>query len=190
MTRNEMNNNAIRTAIGNAVANCTNTISVDELIKLEAFETRNLTEELNEKRKEVEALESLIKECEETKEKQEAQAKAKAKAEEMFLGTLNASGKETLSYLEGLETLAKGEQYTLVKNIESVFRKYSKSCELSITANLAAYVAILVKEEQREVIDLLEQITLKIHKIQCESNIPDERVIGTFNVLFAIQELY
>ena len=187
-------NNLIKTAISQAVANCTNQISLEDMIKLESFETtienRNLSEELAQKKEEVKNLEATIKECEEAKAKADAQEKAKKEAEEMFLGTLNASGKETLSYLEGLETLAKGEQLTLVKNIESVFRKYSKSCELAITANLAAYVAILIKEEQREVINLLESITLKIHKIQCASNIPDERVIGTFNVLFAIQDLY
>ena len=185
-------NNVIRTAMATAISNCSNNISLEELenISSETITTCNLSELLQEKQEEVKKIEDLIKECEDVKANAEAQAKAKAKAEEGFLSTLNASGKEALAYLEGMKTLAKGEQLTLVKNIEGVFRKYSKICELAITANLAAYVAILVKEEQRDIIDLLEQITLKIHKIQCASNIPDERVIGTFNVLFAIQELY
>lgn len=188
------NSKNFKNTLGQAIANCTNNVSREDMIKRQAFETTvetgNISEQLAQKKQEVKQLEDLIKKCEDVKANAEAQAKAKAKAEEEFLSTLNASGKEALAYIEGLETLAKGEQLTLVKNIKGVFRKYSKRCELSITANMAAYVAILVKEEQRDVIDLLEQITLKIHKIRCVSNIPDERVIGTFNVLFAIQDLY
>ena len=199
-TNNNGNRNtALETALEGIIKNCTNIVKFADMEKLAIGTscegdyiccTVDITEKLQKAKEEVERLESVISECEAAKAKTEAQEKAKKEAEEMFLGTLNASGKETLSYLEGLETLAKGEQLTLVKNIESVFRKYSKSCELAMTANLAAYVAILIKEEQREVINLLESITLKIHKIQCAANIPDERVIGTFNVLFAIQDLY
>ena len=60
-------NNSIKTAISQAVANCTNQISIEEMIKLESFETRNLTEELAQKKKEVADLEATITEAEEAK---------------------------------------------------------------------------------------------------------------------------
>lgn len=48
-TNNNGNRNtALETALKGIIKNCTNTISIDELIKLESFETRNLTEELSE----------------------------------------------------------------------------------------------------------------------------------------------
>ena len=106
------------------------------------------------------------------------------------MSTLTASGKEVLSYLEGLKTLARNEQLTLVGNIERIFKGYSKGGELTATANMAAYVAILVKEEKQEVINLLESITLKIDKIQCTSNVNDEKVIGLLNILLAVQNIY
>ena len=191
-------NNSIKTAISqaisNAVANCSNQVKFEDMIKLESFETtietRNISEELSQKRKEVEALEKLIAEAEECKAKQEAQESAKAKAEEMFMSTLTASGKEVLSYLEGLQTLARGESLTLVENLTKIFKKYAKGIELMLTANLAAYVAILVKEEKKEVIDLLESITLKVDKIQCTSNVNEERVVGLLNILLAVQDIY
>ena len=187
-------NNTIKNVISQAINNCSNNVSVEELEKFSSFETTvetcNISELLSQKKQEVAELEKTINECEDCKAKQEAQAKAKAKAEEMFLGTLTASGKEVLSYLEGLQTLARGESLTLVGNIERIFKGYSKGGELTATANMAAYVAILVKEEKQEVINLLESITLKIDKIQCTSNVNDEKVIGLLNILLAIQDIY
>ena len=190
-TNNNGNRNtALETALAGIIAECKNIVKLSELEKLESFETRNLTEELSQKKAEVEALELLIKECENCKAKQEAQEAAKRKAEEMFFGTLTASGKEVMAYLEGLQTLAKGEQLTLVKNVVGLFKSYSKGIELSLTANLSAYVSILVKEEQREVINLLESITLKIDAIQCAASVNEERVVGLLNILLAVQDIY
>lgn len=185
-------NNVIRTAMATAISNCSNNISLEELENLssETITTCNLSELLQKKQEEVKNLESLINECEEAKAKAEAQESAKRKAEEMFMSTLTASGKEVLSYLEGLKTLARNEQLTLVGNIERIFKGYSKGGELTATANMAAYVAILVKEEKQEVINLLESITLKIDKIQCTSNVNDEKVIGLLNILLAVQDIY
>ena len=184
------NSKNFKNTLGQAIANCSNQISVEDMIKIEAFETRNLSEELSEKRKEVEALEKLIAEAEDCKAKQEAQESAKAKAEEIFFGTLTSSGKEVMAYLEGLKTLARNEQLTLVGNIERIFKGYSKGGELTATANMAAYVAILVKEEKQEVINLLEAITLKIDAIQCASSVNEERVVGLLNILLAVQDIY
>lgn len=192
----ETMNNTIRTAIGNAVANCTNNISIDELIKLESFETtietRNLTEELSEKRKEVEELEKTIAECEAAKAKQEAAEKAEAEKEAKFINSLTNSEREALAYLEGLQVLASGENENLIKNIMDVYRRYKTSAELSITANIAAYVAILINEERREVINLLETITIKLWDIQQASKKerPDVRLNGLVKILMAVQELY
>ena len=185
-------NNVIRTAMATAISNCSNNISLEELENLssETITTCNLSELLDEKRKEVKQLEATIAECEATKAKQEAQEAAKRKAEEMFFGTLTASGKEVMAYLEGLQTLAKGEQLTLVKNIMALFKSYSKGIELSLTANLSAYVSILVKEEQKEVINLLESITLKVDAIQCAASVNEERVVGLLNILLAVQDIY
>ena len=185
-----MKRSEIKTAIGYAINNCSNQASLEDMLKLESFETVDLTEKLSQKKQEVESLEKLIAEAEECKAKQEAQEAAKRKAEEMFFGTLTASGKEVMAYLEGLQTLAKGEQLTLVKNIVALFKSYSKGIELSLTANLSAYVSILVKEEQKEVINLLESITLKVDAIQCASSVNEERVVGLLNILLAVQDIY
>lgn len=185
-----MKRSEIKTAIGYAINNCSNQASLEDMLKLESFETVDITEKLSQKKQEVELLEKLIAEAEDYKAKQEAQEAAKRKAEEMFFGSLTASGKETMAYLEGLGTLAKGEQLTLINNIKGLFRRYEKGYELAMTANLAAYVAILVKEEQREVINLLESITLKVDAIQCAASVNEERVVGLLNILLAIQDIY
>ena len=82
MKTNEMKN-ALGTIIAEAIKNCSNHVKLEDMIKLESFETRNLTEELNEKRKEVAELEATIAECE--------AAKAKQEAEEKFLSSLSNS---------------------------------------------------------------------------------------------------
>lgn len=187
-------NNVIRTAMATAISNCSNNISLEELENLssETITTCNLSELLDEKRKEVKQLEVTIAECEATKAKQEAQANEKKKAEEKFISSLTNSEREALAYLEGLQTLARGENENLIKNIMEVYRRYTTSTELSITANIAAYVAILIKEEKREVINLLETITIKTWDIQKASKKerPDVRLNGLVRILMAVQELY
>lgn len=189
-------NNVIRTAMATAISNCSNRVKFEDMIKLESFETtietRDLSEELNEKRKEVAELEATIAECEATKAKQEAQANEKKKAEEKFISSLTNSEREALAYLEGLQVLASGENERLIATILEAYRKYTNSVELVITANIAAYTAILIKEERREVIDLLETVTVKMYNIQKASkrDRPDVRLDGLVRILTAIQDLY
>ena len=196
MKRSEMNNNAIRTAISNAVANCTNQVSVEDMIKLSSFETiietRNLSEELAQKKQEVADLEATIAEAEEAKAKQEAAEKAEAEKDAKFISSLTNSEREALAYLEGLQVLASGENEKLVTTILEVYRIYTKGNELVTTANVAAYVAILIREEKKEVIDLLETITIKVWNINKNSKKerPDVRLDGLVRILTAIQDLY
>lgn len=186
-------NNVIRTA-ATAISNCSNNISLEELENLssETITTCNLSELLDEKRKEVKQLEATIAECEATKAKQEAQANEKKKAEEKFISSLTNSEREALAYLEGLQVLAQGENERLISTILEVYRIYTKGNELVTTANVAAYVAILIREEKKEVIDLLETITIKVWNINKNSKKerPDVRLDGLVRVLTAIQDLY
>ena len=189
-----MNNNTLKNTLGQAIANCSNQVKLEDMIKLEAFETRNISEELAQKKAEVEKLESLIAECEEMKAKAEAEEKAEAEKEAKFISSLTNSEREALAYLEGIKTLAitGGEFDTLVENVLKVFKNYTKGTELSMTANLSAYAAIVVKEERREVINLLETITIKLWDIQKASKKerPDTRLDGLVRILMAVQELY
>lgn len=192
MKISEMNTTMTAGTLAELISNCSNNVSIDELIKLESFETRNLSEELDEKRKEVSDLEALIAECDEAKAKADAQEKAKKEAEAKFIGSLTNSEREALAYLEGVSILAQGEMENLIKNVLRVFTKYTKATELSLTANLSAYVAILIKEERKEVIDLLETMTIKAWDIQQASkkDRPDTRLDGLVRILMAVQELY
>ena len=192
MKISEMNTTMTAGTLAELISNCSNNVSIDELIKLESFETRNLSEELDEKRKEVSDLEALIAECDEAKAKADAQEKAKKEAEAKFIGSLTNSEREALAYLEGVSILAQGEMENLLKNVLRVFTKYTKATELSLTANLSAYVAILIKEERKEVIDLLETMTIKAWDIQQASkkDRPDTRLDGLVRILMAVQELY
>lgn len=96
-------NNTIKNTLGQAIANCSNQVKLEDMIKLEAFETRNISEELAQKREEVKNLEGLIKECEEAKAATEANEKAKKEAEAKFINSLTNSEREALAYLEGLQ---------------------------------------------------------------------------------------
>lgn len=187
-------NNVIRTALETAISNCSNNISLEELENLssETITTCNLSELLSQKKQEVKQLEATIAECEQAKAATEAKKKEKEKEAEKFLNSLTPSGREVLAYLEGLQTLARGENENLIKNIMEVYRRYTISTELSITANIAAYVAILIKEEKKEVIDLLETITIKVWDINKNSKKerPDVRLDGLVRILTAIQDLY
>ena len=199
--RNNGSNNAtaLETALEGIIKNCTNIVKLADMEKLAigtscegeyVCSSENITEQLQQAKEEVERLESIISECEEAKRKTEEAKKKENEQEEKFLDSLTASGKEVLSYLEGLQTLARGESLTLVENLTKIFKKYAKGIELMLTANLAAYVAILVKEEKKEVIDLLESITMKVDKIRCTSNVNEERVVGLLNILLAVQDIY
>ena len=187
-----MKRNEIKTAIRYAINNCSNNVSIEDMLKREAFETRNITEELSQKKAEVADLEKTIKECEAAKAATEAAEKAEAEKEAKFISSLTNSEREALAYLEGLQVLASGENENLIKNIMDVYRRYTTSTELSITANIAAYVAILINEERREVINLLETITIKLWDIQQASKKerPDVRLNGLVKILMAVQDLY
>lgn len=192
-TNNNGNRNtALETALAGIIAECKNIVKLSELEKLESFETRNISEELAQKKAEVEKLEATIAEAEDCKAKQEAAEKAEAEKEAKFINSLTNSEREALAYLEGLQVLASGENENLIENIMDIYRRYTTSTELSITANIAAYVAILINEERREVINLLETITIKLWDIQQASKKerPDVRLNGLVKILMAIQELY
>ena len=187
-------NNTINNAISQAVANCTNNVSLEELenISSETITTCNLSELLSQKREEVKNLESVISECEAAKAATEAAEKAEAEKEAKFISSLTNSEREALAYLEGLQVLAQGEMERLVAVVLEAYRKYNKGSELVITANVAAYVAILIKEEQQTVINLLESITIKVCNINKNSKKerPDVRLDGLVRILMAVQELY
>ena len=56
---------------------------------------------------------------------------------------------------------------------------------------MAAYVAILVKEEKKEVIDLLEAITIKVYDIaRNNKGSAGGRVEGLDGILRAVQDVY
>ena len=187
--QNTNRNNTLDQVLTQAVKDCTNVVKIAEL---ETIETRNLTEELEAAKAQVKELEKTIAECEAAKAKAEAEEKAEAEKEAKFISSLTNSEREALAYLEGLQTLARGENENLIKNIMDVYRRYTTSTELSITANIAAYVAILINEERREVINLLETITIKLWDIQQASKKerPDVRLNGLVKILMAVQELY
>ena len=194
-TNNNGNRNtALETALAGIIAECKNIVKLSELENLssETITICNLSELLAQKKQEVADLEATIAEAEEAKAKQEAAEKAEAEKEAKFISSLTNSEREALAYLEGLQTLARGENENLIKNIMEVYRRYTTSTELSITANIAAYVAILIKEEKREVINLLETITIKAWDIQKASKKerPDVRLNGLVRILMAVQELY
>lgn len=185
---NNTGRNTIAQVLESAIKDCTNTVKLSEL---ETLETVNLTEELATAKAQVERLESVIAECEEAKAKTEAKKKKEQEEAEKFLNSLNPSGREVLSYLEGLKTLATGDNITLVDNVLRVFTKYTGSCELTLLANFSAYVALLVKEEKYDQIRLLESISLKVDEIQYEiKGNPDPRVNGLDRILLSIQDIY
>lgn len=181
-------NNTLDQVLTQAVKDCTNVVKIAEL---ETIETRNLTEELEAAKAQVEKLESIITECENMKARAQEEEKKEKEAEQAFLNSLTFPGKEVLSYLEGLKTLAKGDQLTMVEAIIKTFVKYDSKQELIFTANIAAYVAILVREEKKEVIDLLESITIKVYDIARNNNgSAGGRVEGLDRILRAVQDVY
>lgn len=195
-----MKRSEIKTAIGYAINNCSNNISVDELIKLQEFETTietcNLSELLDEKRKEVADLEKTIEEIAQAKAKADAEAKEKAKVEaekqEKFISSLSNSEKETLTYLEGVLTLAKDEDKKLVNMLLDIYANCSVNTELVLTARLASYVTVLVIENQKDTVNLLETITLKIDNIQCnvKAGTVNARLSRFERILLSVQDLY
>lgn len=181
-------NNTLDQVLTQAVKDCTNVVKIAEL---ETIETRNLTEELEAAKAQVEKLESIITECENMKARAQEEEKKEKEAEQEFLNSLTFPGKEVLSYLEGLKTLAKGDQLTMVEAIIKTFVKYDSKQELIFTANMAAYVAILVREEKKEVIDLLESITIKVYDIaRNNKGSAGGRVEGLDRILRAVQDVY
>ena len=153
--------------------------------------SENITEKLQKAKEEVERLESIISECEEAKRKTEEAKKKEKEQEEKFLDSLTPAGKEVLSYLKGLETLATGEQATLVHNIIKVYKKIDNKNILTVTANISAYVAMLVNEEDQDTINLLETVTCEVYNIKSEYGTSAGVRVDQFNdVLLAIQDIY
>lgn len=193
-------NNTIKNVISQAINNCSNNVSVEELEKFSSFETtietRNLSELLDQKKKEVSDLEKTIKECEAAKAKAEAEEKAKAKAkqeaEEKFISSLSNSEREALNFLEGIGTLAMDENKKLVDMLANIYANCSANTELVLAARLASYVTILITENQKDTIDLLEKITLKIDNIQCntKAGTVNTRLSRFERILLAVQDLY
>ena len=193
---NNTGRNTIAQVLENAIKECQNVIKIAELENTTENTvccTVDLTNQLAQAKAEVERLESIIiiSECEAAKAATEAKKKKEQEEAEKFLNSLNQSGREVLSYLEGLKTLATGDNITLVDNVLRVFTKYTGSCELTLLANFSAYVALLVKDEKYDQIRLLESITLKVDEIQCEiKGNPDPRVNGLDRILLSIQDIY
>lgn len=197
---NGRNNNPLETALETIIAECKNVVKLSELEKLAVgtdcegdyvCSSENITEKLQKAKEEVERLESIISECEETKKRAEEEARKEEEKQEKFLASLTPSGREVLSYLEGMKALAQGENLDMVNNIIRVFYKYTGGCELTLLANLAAYVAILCKEEKYDQIRLLETVTLKVDQIQCNNKgTPDPKVNGLDRILLAVQDIY
>ena len=191
-------NNVIRTAMATAISNCSNNISLEELENLssETITTCNLSELLSQKKQEVKQLEATIAECEAAKAKVEAEEKAKAKAEterqEKFMSSLSNSERETLTYLEGVLTLAKDEDKKLLNTLLEIYINCSANTELMLTANLAAYVTILITNNQKDTVNLLETITLKIDSIQCnkKEGSVNTRLSRFERILLSVQDLY
>lgn len=190
-TKNNSNNNRNNTldqVLTQAVKECTNAVKFEDL---EILETRNLTEELEAAKAQVEKLEAIIAECESMKAKAQEEEKKEKEAEQEFINSLTFPGKEVLSYLEGLKTLAQGDQLTMVDAIIKAFLKYDNKKELVFAANIAAYVAILVREEKKEVIDILEAITIKVYNVTiANKGSAGGRVEGLDRILRAVQDIY
>ena len=189
-------NNSIKTAISQAVANCTNHISLEDMIKLESFETivetRNISELLAQKKKEVADLEATIAEAEEAKAKAEAKEKAEAEKQEKFMSSLTDNERVSLSYLEGIGTLATDENKKLINMLLDIFANCTANMELALTTRLAAYVTVLIINDQKDTINLLESITLKIDNIQCNKKEGSVNIrLSRFErILLAVQDLY
>lgn len=195
---NSNNGSKLEQALATIINECQNIVKFSELEKLAAGTdcegdyiciTEDLSAQLEAAQAEVNRLTAVIEECESAKAKTEEATRKEKEEAEKFLASLTSSGKEVLSYLEGLKTLATGDNLILVDNVLRVFAKYSGSYELTLLANFSAYVAILVKEEKYDVIKLLETITLKIDEISC-NGASDIRVKGLDRVLVAVQDIY
>lgn len=200
-TNNNGNRNtALETALAGIIAECKNIVKLSELEKLAIGTscegdyiccTVDITEQLQQAKAEVERLESVISECEAAKAATEAKKKKEEEEAEKFLNSLTPSGREVLAYLEGMKTLAQGDNLIMVNNVLRVFTQYTGGCELTLTANLSAYISILVKEEKYDPIRLLETITLKIDEIQRNvKGTPDPKVNGLDKILLSIQDIY
>ena len=200
-TNNNGNRNtALETALAGIIAECKNIVKLSELEKFAIGTscegdyiccTVDITEQLQQAKAEVERLESVISECEAAKAATEAKKKKEEEEAEKFLNSLTPSGREVLAYLEGMKTLAQGDNLIMVNNVLRVFTQYTGGCELTLTANLSAYISILVKEEKYDPIRLLETITLKIDEIQRNvKGTPDPKVNGLDKILLSIQDIY
>ena len=189
-------NNTIKTTIAEAIKNCSNHVKLEDMIKLESFETtvetRNISELLAQKKKEVADLEATIAEAEEAKAKAEAKEKAEAEKQEKFMSSLTDNERVSLSYLEGIGTLATDENKKLINMLLDIFANCTANMELALTARLAAYVTVLIINDQKDTINLLENITLKIDSIMCnrkEGSVNNR--LGRFErILLSVQDLY
>ena len=150
----------------------------------------------SQKKQEVADLEKTIAECEAAKAKQEAEEKAKSKAkqeaEEKFLSSLSNSERETLNFLEGVGVLADNENRKMINMLLDIFTNCSANTELQLTARLSAYVTILITENQKDTIELLEAITIKTDNILCnkKEGSVNTRLSRFERILLAVQDLY
>lgn len=194
------NNNALETALEGIIKNCTNIVKLADMEKLAigtscegeyVCSSENITEKLQKAKEEVERLENIIQECEEARKATEDKARKKKEQEEEFLNSLNNAGKEVMAYLKGLQTLAQGEKATLIENLLKVYKDINAKNLLTVTSNLSAYIAILVREEDRDTIDLLETVTCEVYNIKSNYAISAGTRVEQFNdVLLAIQDIY
>lgn len=194
------NNNTLEAALAGIIAECQNVVKLADMEKLAQGTscegdyisvTEDITAQLEAAQAEVNRLTSIIDECEEAKRKTEEAKKKENEQEEKFLNSLDDAGKEVLAYLSGLETLATGEKATLVHNLIKVYKKINTKNLLVMTANISAYVSLLVRDEDHDTIDLLEVITNKVYDIKEDHGNSAELRVENFNdVLLAIQDIY
>ena len=79
----------------------------------------------------------------------------------------------------------------MVHNIIKVYKEIDNKNILTVTANISAYVAMLVNEEDQDTINLLETVTCEVYNIKSEYGTSAGTRVDQFNdVLLAIQDIY
>ena len=126
--RNNAGRNTIAQVLENAIKEGQNVIKIAELENTTENTvccTVDLTNQLAQAKAEVERLESVISECEAAKAATEAKKKKEEEEAEKFLNSLTPSGREVLAYLEGMKTLAQGDNLIMLNNVLRVFTQYT-----------------------------------------------------------------
>ena len=79
----------------------------------------------------------------------------------------------------------------MVHNIIKVYKKIDNKNILTVTANISAYVNVVVNEEDQDTINLLETVTCEVYNIKSEYGTSAGVRVDQFNdVLLAIQDIY